>query len=218
MRKIWWLFLPLAFMAMQICLEVMLPQKSLAILHSEGGPHELLQFLMIAAAFIIAILILKQMDIKAQKWLAGWVGLAALCCLYVAGEEISWGQHFLDWTTPEFWKAYNDQQETNLRNTSSWLDQKPRLLLLIGAVTGGLLLPLAQKYAPQIVPARFAAIYPPGYLGLIAALALGVKVAEKTGESFGVVLFERASEVEEIYLFYFVLLYLIALKRRLAAG
>lgn len=215
MNRIWWLGVPLGFMAVQILLELLLPQNVLAVLHSENGPHEIVQFLLMAAGVIIALLTLKTMDIKAQKWLAAWVGLAGLCCLYVAGEEISWGQHFLDWTTPEFWSAVNDQQETNLHNTSSWLDQKPRLILLFGVVTGGLLLPLAQKYVPKLVPERFAPIYPPHFLWLIALLAVGVKIAEKTGEAFGVILFERASEVEELYLYYFILLYLLVLKKRL---
>ena len=70
-----------------------------------------------------------------------WFGLAALCCLYVAGEEISWGQHLFDWATPENWSEVNDQNETNIHNTSSWFDQKPRLVLLIGTVFGSLILP-----------------------------------------------------------------------------
>lgn len=215
MNKIWWLAVPVVFMVVQMGLEIALPWDILAALHSENGPHELIQFLVVAAAFIVALITLIKMDRRARPWLAGWTGLAAVCCLYVAAEEISWGQHFADWATPEFWMAVNDQQETNLHNTSSWLDQKPRLLLEIGIITGGLLLPLLMKYKPALVPARFETIYPPPYLAFIALMALGVKLAEKTGEAFGLTLFERASEVEELYLFYFVLLYLIALKGRL---
>lgn len=215
MSRIWWLWIPLAFMGVQILLEAFLPQEALAILHSENGPHELLQFLVMVAAVAVAVFTLVKMDLKTHKWLGAWVGLAAICCFYVAGEEVSWGQHFLQWTTPEFWTSVNDQQETNLHNTSSWLDQKPRLLLLIGVIAGGLILPLLQKYQPAVVPHRFSAIYPPGWLAVVAMLAVVVKVADKVGEAYGLAVFERASEVEELYLFYFVLLYLLALKKRL---
>lgn len=215
--KIWWLWLPAAFMVFQIGLETFLPTAILSRLHTENGPHELLQFLAVFSAFGIALATFLSMDRKRQKWFAAWIGLAMACCFYVAGEEISWGQHFMAWTTPEFWSALNDQHETNLHNTSSWLDQKPRLLLEIGVLCGGILLPLLMKYRPALVPARFAVIYPPRELVLIAALALGVKIIAKTSASFGIILFERVSEVEELYLYYFVLLYLVALKKRAAS-
>src|SRR3546814_4167282 len=54
----------------------------------------------------------------------------------MAGEEASWGQHYAGWLTPDNWQALNDQGETNLHNTSSWLDQKPRTLLEIGVIVG----------------------------------------------------------------------------------
>jgi len=209
MKKIWWLWLPVAFLGLQIVLELTLPAATLARLHTENSPHELLQFAAIAGAFVVALMALLKPGIRAQKGLAAWIALAAVCSLYVAGEEISWGQHFMAWTTPEFWAAVNDQQETNLHNTTSWLDQKPRLLLELGVITGGLIIPLLMKYRPQLVPQKFALIYPPSYLAAIALIALGVKLVDSfTG------LFERGSEVEELYLYYFILLYLVALKKR----
>lgn len=42
--------------------------------------------------------------------------LLALACLYVAGEEISWGQRLFNIPTPEFFSDHNLQQETNLHN------------------------------------------------------------------------------------------------------
>ncbi len=216
MSKIWWLWIPVVAMLAQIVLEISLSGHPgiLAHLHSEDGPHEGVEFLLMAAAFILAVMTLIQMDIKEKKWLAAWIGLAAVCCFYVAGEEISWGQHLLKWSTPDYWAHFNDQQETNLHNTSSWLDQKPRLLLEIGIVTGGLLIPLMMKYKPALVPERFSVIYPPSYLAVIALLALLVKLAEKLAGAMDIVIFERASEIEELYLFYFVFLYLIVIRKR----
>ena len=42
--------------------------------------------------------------------------LLSLACLYVAGDEISWGQRLFDFPTPEFFQTHNLQQETNLHN------------------------------------------------------------------------------------------------------
>lgn len=160
-HKLWWLWLPLLILAVQAVLEISLKARVLSSLMSEDGPHELLQFVIITAALWVAVITLFKMDKTQNPYLTGWIALATLCCLYVAGEEISWGQHVLEWQTPEFWAEHNDQQETNLHNTSSWLDQKPRLILMIGVVTGGLLIPLLQKTKASLVPEKFSIIYPP---------------------------------------------------------
>ncbi len=212
--SVWWLGIPLAFISLQVLGEIFLPHNILSALHSENGPHELLQFLVLLSAFILSLRLLASYANEKHPWLAIWVALAAAGCFYVGGEEISWGQQFFEWSTPESWLAINDQGETNLHNTTSWLDQKPRLLLLAGIIVGGILIPLLKKTKPEIIPGRFEPIYPPPELSLIAMLAVGVKIAEKIGEIFGLVIFERASEVEELFMYYFVLLYINSLKVR----
>ena len=39
-----------------------------------------------------------------------------LACVFVAGEEISWGQRLFDLETTEYFKEHNDQEELNLHN------------------------------------------------------------------------------------------------------
>ncbi len=214
MHKIWWLWLPVIFIGLQLVLEFVLPWKVLAAMHSENGPHELMQFLILVAAFSIAVRTLFLIGFSSRKPLFFWVLIAALSCFYVAGEEVSWGQHFMSWATPEFWQTINDQQETNLHNTSSWLDQKPRLLLEIGVIVGGLLIPWLRAKKSSMVPERFDIIYPPAWLGVTALIALMIKLVDKIGETIEINIFERASEVQELYLFYFVLLYLVQLMSR----
>ena len=51
--------------------------------------------------------------------------------IYYFFEEISWGQHFFGWRTPEFFLEINHQNETNLHNTSSIFNELPRNLLFI---------------------------------------------------------------------------------------
>ncbi|MBP7722865.1 MAG: hypothetical protein KA155_10065 [Alphaproteobacteria bacterium] len=214
LSKIWWLWVPLAVMALQIPMEIFLSHDVLMLLHSEQGPHEFVEFLILVAAFFVAVMTLLRMDRK-QKSLAAWTALAAICCFYVAGEEVSWGQKFVQWSTPEFWAHLNDQGETNLHNTSSWFDQKPRILLLIGVIGGGILIPLARRFKPSLLPKKFEIIYPPDILWLTAFITLTVEAGDKLSEALGVPVFARGSEVVELYLFYFVLLYLVVLRRRI---
>lgn len=212
---LWWLWLPLAFLIAQAGLEVSFSSQTLARLHSEGGPHEFIQVILLVGALAVAVLGALQTDWKTRAWVGVWFSLAALCSFYVGGEEISWGQHILKWTTPEFWSAVNDQNETNLHNTSSWLDQKPRLVLEVGIYVGGILIPLLQKYRPRFLPSKFSVIYPSKELAAIALLVLLPKMAEAVAEMFDFKLFERVSEVQELYMYAFVFLYLISLRKKI---
>ena len=215
LHKIWWLWVPLSILIAQIAIEILVPHEFKGTLHSEGGPHETLQFLFAAGGLVYALRCLFLISPKTQTFLFAWVTCFLLGCVYIAGEEVSWGQHIFEWGTPEFWSGVNDQGETNLHNTSSWLDQKPRLILLVGIIVGGLIIPLMQKFKAGILPKMFETIYPPAILGLTAALAIGVKIIDKIDGSLPeTIIFSRASEVEELYLFYFVLLYLVILRRR----
>ena len=54
-----------------------------------------------------------------------------LALIYFLGEEISWGQHFFKWTSPDFFKNANIQGETNIHNISNLFDQVPRTLVII---------------------------------------------------------------------------------------
>ncbi len=212
--KILWLWVPLVFLAVQFALEMSFSTETLSAMHSENGPHESVQSVLMLAAFAIALMTMIKINWRRQAWLGLWMALAAICCLYVGGEEVSWGQHFLNWTTPEYWAAINDQNETNLHNTSSWLDQKPRLILLTGVVTGGLIIPLLRKKRPGLLPEKYAVIYPPASFGVMAVMTLVVHMLDKA--DIGV--FVRGSEVVELYLYYFVLMYVIILRRRVASG
>lgn len=215
--SIWlWLWIPLAFLVVQIGIEIFLSPSLRSTLHSENGPHETLQFLIMVGAVLIAAKALSEKKIRRSPWISGWFVAAFLGSFYVAGEEISWGQHIFEWSSPDFWKQINDQGETNLHNTSSWLDQKPRLLLEIGVMAGGTIIPLLKRYRVQSLPASFDPIYPPLYLMPVALIALILKLSDKKLEFVEVAFFTRVSEVIELYVFYYVLLYLMHLRKKLA--
>ncbi len=213
LSPIFWLWIPVVVMGAQIILELSLSTNILSHLHSENGPHELAEFFLLVIGFFVCCAYFFKIKSK-TKLLNFWFGLAALCCFYVAGEEISWGQHIWDWATPDYWTSVNDQQETNLHNTSSWFDQKPRLILLVSIVFGGLIAPFLKKKNILKLPQNLDFLLPSQKLGVIAALVFIPQILEKTFEAFDIIIFVRFSEVQELYMFYFVLLYLVMLYQK----
>lgn len=211
-----WAGIPALIILSQILIETLVPHQYLSALHSENGPHESLQFVFAFLALIYAFRCLFRLIPQKQPLLIAWVTCFCLSCAYIAGEEISWGQHIFEWGTPEFWSSVNDQDETNLHNTSSWLDQKPRLILLIGIVVGGLIIPLMQRLKSKYLPQKITIIYPPAILSVTAICAIGIKIVDFIDKHFiNAVVLSRGSEVEELFMFYFVLLYLIILHARI---
>ncbi len=53
---------------------------------------------------------------RRDAWQGAWLVLWAIGSFFFLGEEISWGQHYLGWETPDWLKGMNRQAETNLHN------------------------------------------------------------------------------------------------------
>lgn len=216
-----WLWLPLVLAVVLLILAHTAPVFYEVWLGSEErGLLEFSHVVIPMAGFFLAVRMLFMPQVRSHQWISIWVLLAGLGCLYIGGEEASWGQHYLQWNTPEYWQALNDQEETNLHNVSSWFDQKPRALLELGVVIGGILIPLAALKRPEIRQWRFAIILPPLTALPTAILAEFSKTSERVLSwiDYDGILFSRASEVQETYFYYFILLNLIILRRRLLAG
>jgi hypothetical protein len=214
----WWLGLPLFVAVAAPIVYALDPVFYNEAVNREGwGLLELLHVVIPLAAFALAIAILRDPLVYRSFFLRIWIGLAALGSLYIAGEEASWGQHLIGWDTPEGWQGLNDQNETNLHNISSWLDQKPRLLMQLGMIVGGIVLPLALPYWRALQASRLALIVPPKALMPTPILALLYYVVRDFQPVMPDARFmvTRPSEVEETFLFLFVLFYLIVFRRRL---
>lgn len=86
-----------------------------AYLLRENGPFELIGFAGCIASvpmFLKAAALYRRHDVLRAAWLV----LLALGFFFIGMEEISWGQHFLGWSTPV--GLANEQGETNLHNMS----------------------------------------------------------------------------------------------------
>jgi len=215
---LFWLWLPILWMAGQLAAEFIFPKEAVLNFHKENGIHEWLQFAFMIGVFILAVKTLKSMDRKNNKWLVAWIMGAAIGSFYVAFEEISWGQWIFNWSTPQELKEINYQGETNLHNTSKWLNQKPRLILEIGIIVGGIIIPALSMLKPKWLPKRFNIIYPPNFLIVIASIYTIAKFSHKFSRMiFDEKIFQRSSEIEELYLYFFIFLYMIILHKRIVA-
>lgn len=96
-----------------------------------------------AALFLAAAALTLGKAIKARR--LGDV-LVALFCLFVALEEVSWGQRLLGYTPPAVFLEHNTQQETTLHNFADVFG-KPKWVLSAILMGFGTLLPIVARVA-----------------------------------------------------------------------
>lgn len=98
---------------------------------NENGLIELLQVAMLIVSIIVLFKQIKLIK-KKKNLLLSFFKYAYIffLCLFLL-EEISWGQHFFKWESPEFFSSFNSQKETNIHNISSIFNEFPRLILSI---------------------------------------------------------------------------------------
>ncbi len=199
----------------------------LAWVWSEQGPLELSHVLIPLLAMGIGLFtlwshrsILPTMQTE-LKWLtAAMLGLS-LMCFAIAGEEASWGQHLMGWSTPESWSEVNDQQETNLHNTSSWADQKPRAIVELGVVVFGIMWPVWHLLTSQEIRKKWAILLPPMMVLPVALCGEGVRLLEMIPRQLGTAspsAFPRPSELQEFYFYTFFALCMWTWRQRLLTG
>ncbi len=204
-----WILLPLFLLLAWTAFEYIADPQTVADAVAENGLIEIAQVFAISIGLFAALVKLRHLDWREQKFLVFWFSMASLGCLYIAGEEISWGQWVLLWESSDFWLAINDQNETNLHNTSSWLDQKPRILLEIGVVVSGLILVWLRKRHPQKIPAWLMPLIPASPAACVAGLYVFVKLTDVVWNVFEIKLYARASEVIEFLIYYYITVYVI---------
>ena len=214
-----WLWIPVLLLVFLVAAGLILsPEDYLKWIGSERtGALEISQVLVAIPSVFLAVQILFHEKLIRFSWLWFWVLLAALGSFYIAGEEASWGQHWFLWETSENWAALNDQGETNLHNNSPWFDQKPRTLLEIVVVVGGIILPIAQYFKPGLIDKSLSIVVPSFVLLPTALLAELSRRTEPVFEYFEISyqFLYRTSEIQELYFYLFILFYLIVLKQRL---
>ena len=172
-------------------------------------------FIPLFGLFIAASLLLMPF-VRARPFVFSVALLGALSSLYIAGEEMSWGQHIFNWNTPGYWTEVNRQDETNLHNTWAIFEKTPRSILETGTLVGGLLVPLAAIFLPWLRACRISLFLPADALVPTGLGVLIFKLIDRLqqGGHVGIIL-QRPTETIETYLYFFILAYLIVYARRI---
>ncbi|MDJ0777562.1 MAG: hypothetical protein QNJ85_06850 [Gammaproteobacteria bacterium] len=216
----WWLYFPLLFFAFRYAVFLLTDTESgmESWVRGELGLVENLTVLFSAAALVLTLGVILRLGRSLPPLLNLFLVLYALGCLYFAGEEASWGQHWFGWETGEYFLERNDQQETNLHNTSIWLDRIPKAIVSLGIFIGGIVLPLVFRFRARAQDnrSRFWWLWPTWICLPTAILATTVtwpgKIEHYTDLSF---YFELSNEMKEFYIGYFFLLFILSLSVRL---
>ncbi len=214
---LWFPILILVLLAVSLFFDYDLTRK---LIGEEGGLIELATPIILLPAIYAGIHCYLRHEIFPRNWIIMWLMLVTLACVYFAGEEISWGQQIFGWQTPEFVKDINDQQETNIHNISSWFDQKPRLLLELWIIIGGIILPVWRCVMKiNYTNKDWQYWFWPRFVCLpVAVIAVLIKVPEHIKAIFDLSPYAieiRYAELQEFYFAFFLFLYLYSVKRRL---
>ncbi|MEA2626936.1 MAG: hypothetical protein QOD06_2981 [Candidatus Binatota bacterium] len=121
--------------------------RFVGLVQSETGPVELGTAALFVAAASFAVAIAWRVPLPRPCRI--YYVLFASAALFVACEEVSWGQHLVGWRSPQWFAVHNKQDETNLHNLlgskpSSWL-RESAYVVFTGAF---LVLPLVARKVP----------------------------------------------------------------------
>ena len=139
LARFWWLYLPLAFFAARWAVHTFSDSKNglESWLRNETGVVENLTVLLLLVSLGVTIRVLYRFHKELHYIPRIFLLLYCLGCVYFAGEEASWGQHWFGWETGDFFHSINDQQETNFHNTSIYLDRLPKAIVSLLIFIGG---------------------------------------------------------------------------------
>ena len=166
--------------------------------------------------FAIAVQLLLDPFVRRRPFVLAVTIVAAVSCLYIAGEEVSWGQHIFFWQEPSLLSEVNDEGELSIHNMNKAFERTPRTLLELWVVIGGLVAPALCWFRPRLRQSRVALFLPAAILVPTALFMLSFKLdgalSKFTGANY---LSARPSEAVEFYLYFFILAYLILFERRI---
>lgn len=82
----------------------------------EDRVSEYLQVVGWVVAFGLACSILKKAKLIDDRFIITLYAILAVGIIFLIGEEVSWGQRWFGWETPETYREINKQSETNIHN------------------------------------------------------------------------------------------------------
>jgi hypothetical protein len=189
-------------------------------IESESGLIENATAVLLLPATVLAIVLAVRCYGQFGRMFSVWFAGFALMCFGFAGEEVSWGQHWLGWSSPEYFAEYNRQGETNFHNLNIHFGRVVKTLLTLVIIIGGLILPLTRRAQAReaVSPRRWsAAIVPTLVCVPAAAFVFGVRLVERCKTWFDLewsLLDVNLKELQELYIAIFLLIYVWSVYKR----
>ncbi len=218
-----WLWAGPAIIAAQMVTKAIDEELYLEWMRGELGLVENLTIVFLLAALVCTCLCFRRRGRVRWRLFGTATLVVAAGLFFFAGEEASWGQHWLGFTPPESIAARNDQGEFNLHNDPFFeklLDQLPRLILTLAALAGGVIAPLVRR-ARGIAGRDFASADPWGWVWpsfecmpaaiLVVTVSLPKKVFEILDRPLPYLLDFSPGETKEYCLGLFLFVYLFSL-------
>jgi hypothetical protein len=182
----------------------------------ESGILETAQFIFMVMGLALAVQLLFDPFLRRRPLVFAVTLIAALSCLYIGGEEVSWGQHIFFWQNPDLVTAVNDEGEFSIHNMNKAFERTPRTVLELGVLIGGLVVPVVCAFYPRLRQSRAALFLPSAVLVPAALFMLAFKIDSTVSKWTGhAVLAARPSEAVEFYLYFFIFAYLVIFERRI---
>ncbi|MFN4089047.1 MAG: hypothetical protein ACK4QW_08405 [Alphaproteobacteria bacterium] len=99
-----------------------------------------------AALLLVAVVLLalqsRRMFVHGERWNGALLAVLAVGGFLFMGEEISWGQWFFRWDSPDWFLQHNAQGETNLHNLTFVKKDIAKWIVVLGIAVFGLIMPL----------------------------------------------------------------------------
>ncbi len=184
----------------------------------EDEAIEMITFALFSLAAVYGIkLSLRLRLAKFSKWICGFYLVFSIGLLFIAFEEIAWGQHLFHFRPPRFMIEANKQGELTLHNLS-WMHRKTEVLRIAFGLGGllGIVLGSIKRFS-KVKPLSILApwcvfIIATGTFDLIDDF---VELNLKIHQTFGSKVFSRISELDELSIGLCALWYLLGQGYRL---
>ncbi len=214
-----WLYFPIALIAIQfMALEFLEYETYYKLFDTELGLIENLTALFAIFAIITGCLMWSiRSNFPSIKYNA-LIILLISGSIYTLGEEISWGQHYVEWSTPEWLVELNVQKETNLHNVHDIFGVLPKMFLEWSIYICGIFLTLKFRKINSIFDRETDWKYwilPSFIIFPSSVLALLFRVTDRIETWFRLDFKIAPGETHECLLIYIVLLYMLSLHKRL---
>jgi len=180
----------------------------------EDGPVEWAGTAAYAGVSFLAALLAVGLARAGRHAHAAGALLLSLGCLFIVGEELSWGQRVAGWETPAGLRGANVQDETTVHNVSG-VDEAFRVALLVVGMYGSCAWLVGRRRAWRT---EMLVVVPPLFLASLFVVPLayyGVRLALLRSPSYAVAKF---SELPELLVASGLLAVLVLSWRRLRAG